>query len=250
MSSLVSIVTPCYNAERVISYTIESVLAQSYQNWELLIVDDCSTDKTAEIIAKYCKQDSRIKYLKTNESSGSPSLPRNIGLENAKGRYIAFLDSDDLWLPDKLKEQVEFMQNHGYRFVYSNYEKINYSGERNNRVIKGKETVTYWDTLCSCDIPCLTVIMDRDIIGDTRFKSICKEDYAFWLEILRKGIRAYNTNANHALYRETPNSRSSNKWAMIKNQWYVLTQVEGVLTPIALYFMIPFLFKGFSKYIK
>ena len=109
MLVLVSIITPCYNAEKYLSQTVESVLSQTWQDWELLIIDDCSSDNSMNIIRDYSRRDARVRYFKTEEPSGSPTLPRNIGIENARGRYIAFLDSDDLWLPTKLEEQVNYL---------------------------------------------------------------------------------------------------------------------------------------------
>lgn len=106
---LVSIVTPCYNAERYIADTIASVQAQTYTKWEMMVVDDCSTDNSAEVIKRLAREDSRIKYFKTDKPSGSPTKPRNIALDKARGEYIAFLDADDLWLPQKLEEQLAFM---------------------------------------------------------------------------------------------------------------------------------------------
>lgn len=156
MKKLVTIVTPCYNSKETISQTIESVLQQTFSNWEMLIVDDCFTDSSPEIIKKYADKDYRIKYFRTQNKSGSPSLPRNIGIENAKGEYIAFLDSDDLWLPYKLEHQLKFLEKNGYDLVYSYYEKIDWEGRQNNRVIRTREKTRYDDILKSNSIPCLT----------------------------------------------------------------------------------------------
>lgn len=250
MSPLISIITPCYNSMFFISQTIESVLAQTYQDWEMLIIDDCSTDGSPSIIQWYGEKDSRIKYFSTGNPSGSPSVPRNIGIEHAQGKYIAFLDSDDAWLPDKLEEQISFLEKGGYDFVYSDYEKMAWDGKRANRIIRVRSVSSYWDTLESCEIPCLTVLMRKTLLENTRFKSIPKEDYAFWLEILRKGYKAYNSGKVHALYREAKNSRSGNKYNMFKSQWYVLRQVEGVKWIPAIYFTLIYAFKGFFKYLK
>lgn len=250
MNPLVSIITPCYNAVPFIAQTIESVIAQTYPNWEMLIVDDCSTDRSAEIIQTYVDRDSRIKYFKTDCPSGSPSLPRNIGLEQAQGECVAFLDSDDAWLPTKLEEQIAFMERGSYGFVYSDYEKMSWEGRRAERLIRMREISSFWDTLESNEIPCLTVLLCKELIGEIRFKSIPKEDYAFWLEILRKGYKAYNTGKVHALYREARNSRSGNKLKMFVQQWYVLRQVEGVKKIPAVYFMLIFTWKGLLKFLK
>ena len=166
---LISIITPCYNAAPFIAQTIESVLAQTYPHWEMLIVDDCSTDRSVEVIQAYVNRDSRIKYFKTDHSSGSPSLPRNIGLEQAQGEYIAFLDSDDAWFPSKLEEQVIFMESGPYDFVYSDYEKMAWNGKRNQRLIQVRRISSFWDMLESNEIPCLTVLLRKDLIGEARF---------------------------------------------------------------------------------
>lgn len=247
---LVSVITPCYNAASVISQTIDSVLSQTYTNWEMIIVDDCSTDNSFEIIKEYAEIDGRVKYLKTKLASGGPSLPRNIGLDYSKGEYVAFLDSDDVWLPTKLEEQLQFLLEHNCDFVYSNYEKITWNGQRNSRIISGRSTSTYWNTLESCEIPCLTVLIKKNIIGQIRFKNIDKEDYVFWLELLRRGYIAYNTQKVHALYREAQKTRSSNKFEMFKQQWVVLRQIEKVKKVPAFYFIAIYSIKGFIKYLK
>lgn len=250
MSPIISIITPAYNAEKTINETIQSVLNQTYNNWELLIIDDCSTDKTKEIIHNYTSVDKRIKYFKTDKPSGGPSIPRNIGIKNSNGRYIAFLDSDDIWLPNKLEEQLNFLLSHNYKFVYSNYEKISYEGKRNNRFIIVRNVSTYNDTLKSCEIPCLTILLEKSIIENREFKNIGKEDYIMWLEILRNGNVAYNTGKIHALYREANNTRSSNKLKMIYQQWNVIRNIEKQNLIKSIYYLSTYLFKGYLKYLK
>jgi len=250
MNPIVSIITPCYNAEKFLTQTIESVISQSFYNWEMLIIDDCSTDTSRQIIESFATKDSRIKYFKTDSPSGSPSLPRNIGIEKACGKYIAFLDADDLWLPDKLEKQIGFIESKDYSFIYSDYEKVNPLGARNNRIIRMPESSSFWDVIETCTIPCLTVLLTKDIIGNTRFKPIPKEDFAFWLDILKKGVNAYNLGEVLALYREQQQSRSSNKLDMIRNQWTVLRKIEGVKPFVATYFMFKYLFHGFIKFVK
>ena len=248
---LISIITPAYNAAPFIGQTINSVLRQTYPHWELLICDDCSTDDTVKIIKQFNATDNRIRLLSTPKNTGSPSIPRNIALNEAKGKYIAFLDADDSWFPEKLEEQLAFMENNHYDFVYSNYEKMDFQGKRKDRYVCTKSASTFWDILESNGIPCLTVLLRRETIEGIRFKQFAKEDYVFWLEILRtKGIVAYNTNKVHALYREAKNSRSGNKVKMIKQQWYILRGVEKVKRVPAIYFMSIFIIKGFLKYLK
>ena len=249
-NNIVSVIMPCYNSASVIAQSIESVIVQTYRHWELIIVDDCSSDNSADIVKSYMKKESRIKYFKTENRSGSPSLPRNIGIEKSVGSYIAFLDSDDIWLPSKLEEQIHYMNANRLEFVYSDYEKITNEGYRSNRIIRVKSATSYWDILESCSIPCLTVLLRKEIVGEIRFKSVFKEDYVFWMSILRKGIVAYNTNLVHALYRESKKSRSSDKLKMFVNQWDVLRDVEGVKLVPAIYFICIYAIKGLIKYLK
>ena len=143
MLPLVSIITPCYNAAPFISQAIESVLAQSFGDWEMIIVDDCSSDDSLSIIQKYARIDSRIRYLRTDKPSGSPTLPRNMGIKEAKGRYIAFLDSDDIWLPNKLSDQLKVFEKSEVAIVFSNYEKVSLGGERCGREVMAPCEVDY-----------------------------------------------------------------------------------------------------------
>lgn len=225
MDYLVSIIVPTYNACEYIQQTISSVLFQTYHNWELLIIDDCSSDNTISIVKEFAESDPRIRYFSTNQNTGSPSQPRNIGIEQAKGDYIAFLDSDDIWLPNKLEEQLAFMQEYGYDFVYSNYEKMSWDGKREQRIVKVKGSASYKDILKTNEIPCLTVLLRRELLNDVRFKSVPDEDCVCWLDILKKGYKAYNTGKVHAVYREAKQSRSSNKFKMFKERWYILRDI-------------------------
>lgn len=249
-NTLVSIITPCYNAGKFISETIESVLSQTYQNWEMLICDDCSTDNSIEIIRSYIDKDARIKLYSTEYNTGTPAEPRNIAIDNANGFCIAFLDADDQWLPNKLQVEMNLMLQGNLDIVFSNYEKISCDGKRDNRVIVAPKTITYSDMLKTCALPCLTTMIKRDVVGDIRFKTMQKEDYAFWLKVFRQGVTAYNTNTLQGLYRLTPNSRSSNKFKLISAQWNVLRVEEGLSFFYALYCLFVFLIKGYIKYLK
>ena len=250
-NSLVSIITPCYNAGSVIAETIESVLQQSYQNWEMLICDDCSTDNSVEVIRVSCAKDSRIKLFSTSRNTGTPAEPRNIAIDNAHGFCLAFLDADDIWLPGKLETEIKLMTENGYQMVYSNYEKISWDGKRNGHVIKAPDTATYNDMVKSCVVPaCITTMVRRDVVGDIRFKTMPKEDYAFWLRVFRRGFTAYNTKTLQGLYRQTKNSRSANKFKLISGQWKILRNEENIGFFRAMYYMLVFMIKGYLKYIK
>lgn len=249
--NLVSIITPCYNAGNVISETIESVLAQTYQNWELLICDDCSTDNSVDVIKTYCEKDPRIKLFSTPRNTGTPAEPRNIAINNASGFCLAFLDADDIWLPTKLETEVKLMVDNDYMMVYSDYEKISWDGKRNGHVIKAPDTATYNDMVKSCVVPaCITTMVRRDVVSNIRFKTMPKEDYAFWLKVFRKGFTAYNTKTLQGLYRQTKNSRSANKFKLISGQWNILRKEEKIGFFRALYYMTVFMIKGYLKYIK
>lgn len=247
VKNLVSIITPCHNSTSFIESTIKSVLSQTYSEWELLIVDDCSTDDSDVLIKKYCAIDNRIKYFKTEKSSGSPVKPRNIAIENAKGRYIAFLDSDDVWLPNKLKEQLRLFNNEEVAIVYSNYEKIKENGERNNRIIKAPTEVDYQNLLKGNIIGNLTGIYDSQKVGKIYCQNIHHEDYILWLSILKKGFIAKNTNTVTALYRVRENSVSSNKLKVLSWQWNILRNVEKLPLYKSIIYFISYAIKAISK---
>lgn len=247
---LVSIITPSYNSSAYIGETINSIQAQSYRNWELLVIDDCSTDDSAEIIKRYCERDARIRYLRTAAPSGSPALPRNIGIDNACGWFIAFLDADDVWLPEKLEKQVAFMTARNCPLSYSYYEKMDWQGNRNERIVRTRDLTTYGSILKSNSIPCLTSMIRREAVGDTRFKQIPQEDFCFWLDILKKGYTALNMCEVTALYREAPASRSSNKLDMFKGYWNVIRNHQRIAFLPACYYMMTYTVLGIAKYLK
>ena len=250
MSAYISIITPCYNAGKTIAMTIESVMAQTFSDWEMLIVDDCSNDDSAKVIKEFTDKDCRIKYFRTPKASGSPAMPRNIGIENASGKYIAFLDADDVWIKDKLTKEIDFAERNNYHLVYSYYEKMDWNGKRNNRVVKTAPVSTYRSLLKSNSIPCLTSMVSREAIGDTRFKHILQEDFCFWLDILKKGYTAYNICEPTALYREAKMSRSSNKIDMFKGYWGVIRKQQHISLIPCCYYMVTYSVLGFLKYLK
>ncbi|MDR2511384.1 MAG: glycosyltransferase, partial [Bacteroidales bacterium] len=187
---LVSIITPCYNCAEFVGQAIESVLVQTYQNWEMLIIDDCSTDTSVVEIEKYCKKDGRIKLFTTACNTGAPTEPRNIGIQKARGRYIAFLDSDDVWLREKLEHQIPLFKNPQTAIVYSNYEKITESGKRDSRIIRAPKKLVYKKLLKSNYIGCLTAVYDVSKTDKLFFTDFRHEDYVLWLTILQRGYIA------------------------------------------------------------
>lgn len=197
---LVSIITPSYNCAKFVEETIESVLLQTYTNWELLFLDDCSTDNTKEIVAKYAEKDLRIKYECNAKNSGA-AITRNNALRRAKGKWIAFLDSDDLWLPEKLEKQIEFMKSNNYYFSYTRYCEINEQSEEIGRAISGPKCITKIGMFSFCWPGCLTVMYDCEHIGLIQIADIKKNnDYAMWLKVCKKAD-AYLLDEPLAKYR-------------------------------------------------
>ena len=206
---LVSIITPTWNCARFIEETIQSVQAQTYQNWEMIIVDDCSTDNTYEILQPYIKKDARIKYW-CNEKNSGAAITRNNALKMARGRWIAFLDSDDLWMPKKLEKQLSFMHNNSLSFSYTNYVEIDEMSKELGLKVTGPQNINYWGMFAYCWPGCLTVIYDASIVGLIQVEDIKKNnDYAMWLKVIRKTKHCYLLNETLALYRRRGGSISN-----------------------------------------
>lgn len=199
MAGLVSIIMPSYNTAEYITESIQSVLSQTYTEWELIIVDDCSSDNTDDVVEPFLS-DKRIKYFKNEKNSGA-AVSRNRALREAKGRWIAFLDSDDLWAVDKLEKQIKFMEDHGYHFSYTNYEEINESGEKNGVKVTGPKKVSKTGMFNYCWPGCLTVMYDAKKVGLIQIADIKKNnDYAMWLKVCKKAD-CYLLDEELALYR-------------------------------------------------
>ena len=185
MEELVSIIMPSYNTASYIAETVQSVLAQTYQDWELIIVDDCSTDDTDEVVKPFLS-DSRIRYLKNEKNSGA-AISRNRALREAKGKWIAFLDSDDLWMPEKLEKQIAFMEENGYHFSYTDYMEIDEASKPNGKSVTGPKKITKAGMFNYCWPGCLTVMYDAETVGLIQIADIKKNnDYAMWLKVCRK----------------------------------------------------------------
>lgn len=183
-AGLVSIITPTYNCGRFIAETIDSVLAQTYTDWEMIIVDDCSTDNTIEVVSQY--KDSRIRYIRNEKNSGA-ALTRNRALREAIGRWIAFLDSDDLWEPTKLEEQLRFMQANNYAFTYHDYIEIDEQSNALGIMVRGKACVGKVGMYTCCWPGCLSVMYDADIVGLIQIEDIKKNnDSLMWLNVIEK----------------------------------------------------------------
>ena len=227
MKIFVSIIMPAFNAEAYISETIESVQKQTYINWELLVIDDCSTDHTRQIVADFAKKDNRIKIIKQQYNGGVASA-RNAGLAKASGNYIAFLDSDDKWLPNKLNTQLSFMQKNKCVFCYSQYQNFASDSGKLGRVVRVPCKMTARDILGNTAIGCLTVLINKSAVGDFRMPLLeHTEDNVTWYEILKRGFTAYGIQETLAYYRVGQSSLTSNKKRAAMQQWEVYRNYFG-----------------------
>jgi len=238
---LVSIITPTYNSEKFILGTIESIQKQTYINWELLITDDCSTDKTIEIIKDYKQTDKRIKLYKLKTNSGA-GLARNNSIRHAAGRFIAFCDSDDRWLPNKLEVQLEYLLNQNAGFTYSSYFLHN---EEQNKIgeIKGPRKISYRQILRNNYIGCLTAIYDTQALGKMFMPDIRKrQDWVLWINIIKKLGTVQGISEPLAIYTVRKNSISSNKFKLVKYNWVIYNKALGFGIISSLLYMIQFLY--------
>ena len=223
---LVSVIMPCYNMEKFIAYTIQSVQQQTYSRWELCIVDDASTDGTANIVQAFCAQDDRIHFFVRPKHSGIANT-RNQCLKMAKGRFFAFLDSDDMWHPEKLERQLQFMTERKIGFSYSSYDCVDESGKPTGKVVNAAGNLDYNAYLHNTIIGCSTVMLDTEKVGEVVVPNFrTSEDTATWLNILKKGYLAYAIEQPLTSYRIRQHSASSNKLKASHDLWRVYRQNE------------------------
>lgn len=232
-SGLVSIITPSWNCAAFVAETIRSIQSQTYTNWELLFQDDCSTDNTKELVAQFAEKDSRIKYECNPKNSGA-AITRNNALRRAKGRWIAFLDSDDLWLPDKLEKQIRFMVENDYYFSYTNYCEINEQSAETGTLITGPKHITKSGMYAFCWPGCLTVMYDREKIGLVQIADIKKNnDYAMWLKVCKRAD-CHLLDENLAMYRRgRVGSISTHGYATLIKWHYKLFREAERLNPFS-----------------
>lgn len=226
MKELISIITPTYNCGEFIAETIESVLKQTYKNWEMIIVDDCSTDNTNEIVNTYIAKDKRIKYYCLKKNSGA-AIARTKAIDLAKGSYIAFLDSDDIWLPNKLEYQLFTMKKNNWNFTCTDYEQVDENGKKLNKVIKSVKKTDYNRLLLDCPVGNSTVMYNAKKLGKFTVPNIRKRnDDALWLQMLKKEKYIYGIDMILMQYRVRSNSISSNKIQLIKYHWFLYRDIE------------------------
>ena len=225
---LVSIITPLYNSEKFIAETIESVLAQTYTNWEMIIVNDCSKDNGSKIVKEYVEKDKRIKLFNNEKNLGGAGT-RNKAIKEAKGRYLAFLDSDDNWTPLKLEKQISFMEKNNFFFTFTEYEKIDEESKSLNEKVIVPEKVTYKKLLKANVIGCLTAVYNQEKLGKIYMPDIRKgQDFALWLEVLKVSKEGYGLFETLGKYRIRQNSLSQNKWDRIKCNYLIFRKYNNL----------------------
>ncbi len=226
-SQLVSVIMPTYNCARFIAQSVESVLAQSHTNWELIIVDDCSTDTTKNILAPYLAKYPNIHYTCLEKNEG-PAVARSTALKQAKGDYVAFLDSDDLWHPEKLTKQIAFMQEKNAVFSATAYSQMDEEGKSLKTVLIPPKKTDYTGMLrLSCPIGNSTVIYDRRMLGDQSVPAIKKRnDFALWLQLLHTTPACYGMEDALTTYRVRTQSVSSNKFKLLPYHWHLYRHIE------------------------
>ncbi|PXY44939.1 glycosyltransferase family 2 protein [Flavobacterium hydrophilum] len=242
MSELVSIITPTYNAEKYIRETLQSVVNQSYQNWEMILADDASTDNTVAIIEKFAQKDSRIKLFKLPENRGN-GFARNAALEKASGKYIAYLDADDLWFPEKLEKQIQFLKTNHQHFTFSFYDSIDEEGNNLNRRVESPNPLTYKQLFFCNYVGNLTAIYDADYFGKIILETSQKrQDWRIWLTILKQIKIAKPFPESLAFYRIRENSVSSSKFKLIKHNFGVYREFHEFNFVFSVLLMARFLF--------
>lgn len=237
MNEKVSIITPTYNSEKYIANTIKSVQDQTYSNWEMIIVDDCSTDNTCEIVEKIMQKDSRIKLFRQEQNAGAGKA-RNRSMQNATGRFIAFLDADDIWLPEKLEKQIRFMIENKYGFSCTSYEVISDAGKKLNKNVYMLPKVDYVGFLTNNLLQTVGIMVDKNIVDE---KCLVmpdirrRQDAATWLQILKAGHDCYGISEVLAQYRRAEKSLSSNKIKAVKGIWSLYRDIEKLSLPFSCY---------------
>lgn len=243
---LVSIITPCYNAEKFILETYKSIKKQTYRNWEWIIVDDKSTDNSCQIIKEI--NDSKIVLYEPDEKLG-PANARNLAVLKSNGRYIAYLDADDFWHPRKLEKQIEFMKTYRCGFSFTGYEFANCEGKLTGKKVVVPHTMRYKDSLKNTIIWTSTVVIDTTYIcsKDIMMPDIKSEDTALWWNLLMKYSSAYGLNEVLAFYRRSSNTLSSNKIEAIRRIWYLYRKHENLSIIKSLYLFTFYLFNTIKK---
>jgi teichuronic acid biosynthesis glycosyltransferase TuaG len=243
----VSIVTPTYNSENFISETIQSILNQSYTNFELIVIDDCSKDNTVEIVKTFSEKDSRFNLIQLELNSGA-AVARNIGLENSKGRFIAFCDCDDIWFENKLEYQIRFMLEKSIPISFTSYQLINEKGVSMNKVINAIDKITYLEYLKNTIIGMSTAMIDTSLVKEFRFENIrTRQDTMLWITLLKRGHVAYGIKEVLVKYTVRSNSISANKFKAASKVWDLYYNMEKMGLFKSSYYFIFYVLNAIKK---
>lgn len=246
---LVSIITPLYNNDQFIEECVHSVIRQSYSNWEMIIVDDCSSDNSYKVALQLACGDSRIKVYRLDVNSGA-GVARNLAIEQARGSFIAFLDSDDIWHEEKLKIQVEFMLRLNICFSHTSYGYILPNGSFSSKIFNvSRHPVSYVDLLRRTEISCLTAMYDVRVLGKVYMPNLKKkQDYALWLHILSLGYRSFPLGDVLAWYRQVEGSNTSNKFSLIIKHYRFLRRTQNLSFYSSVKYTVFWGINGFFRY--
>lgn len=247
--TLVSIITPMFNSSRFLELSIQSVMSQTYNNWEMIIVDDCSVDNSVQIVESFIKNDPRIVLIESKTNSG-PGVSRNMAIDYAKGEIIAFLDSDDIWHPNKLELHVNFMLENNASFSHTSYGFIDEEGKSINQTFHvSSHPIDYVSALKRTEISCLTAMYNVKLIGKHYMPDLRrKQDYALWLSILKQGIKSIPLDIELAYYRQRKGSVTHKKYKLIIGHYRFLKEQEGLNSINALKFTALWMYNGLMKY--
>lgn len=243
---LVSIITPAYQAARFVIETIESVRAQTYGDWELIVVDDHSSDDTSEIVERASRIDTRIRLVRQPANLG-PVEARDMALRHSTGQFVAFLDSDDIWLPEKLERQLAFMSSHKAAISFTCFRRISEDGSRVGRLIRVPSRLTYGQLLRNTAMATSTVIIDREATGPFRMTKTACDDFALWLEIVSRGFESYGLNEDLMRYRVVTSSFSRNKRKYALKVWKTYRDI-GLSLPHAAWCFANYAGRAWLKY--
>jgi glycosyltransferase involved in cell wall biosynthesis len=247
----VSIITPVYNAARWLPETLASVRAQTLSDWEHLLVDDGSTDGSQALIEAAATQDKRFRLLRMPRNGG-PSAARNLGIQAAGGRFIAFLDADDLWLPEKLKSSIEWMERRKYGFIYHDYRQISADGTLMSALITGPEELTMRTLHTGRGAGCLAIVIDRQQIPDFQFPTAGRlhthEDFCAWLSLVQRGYVGHRLPADLARYRLVSRGRAANKFREATRTWIVYRDVSKLPLLLRAFWWIQYVCQGLWRY--
>jgi len=248
MNALVSIITPTFNSAKYIAETIQSVQKQTYTNWEMIIVDDGSSDDTVAVVKKIQETEHRIYLIEQSQNVG-PAITRNKGIDHATGKYLTFLDADDIWFTDFIENSINTINKTRIPFVFSSYRRSNENLEYVYSDFIVPKKVTYTDILKTNSISCLTAFIDIEIAGKKLMPLIHKrQDMGLWLKYLKEIPFAYGIQETKAIYRIRKNSLSRKKSNLIKYQWQFYREVENLSILQSTYYMLQWMYRGFMKY--